>query len=180
MFLSIHTLEVRGMNSLLIDPSLITPQVSTFCTLRTCQNAREMCQASLYSFLPGIYCLPSITISKIPCSLGSSSSHLMRDLVEDQIQRERDIVAYLFPYLSTCRVTFMCLNSCRESHYFFQGDWNLASSVPMGSRNFSLPVSFRLWVATLTLGVPYMHLIRNSILVSYCSVTNYHKPLGFK
>lgn len=102
-----------------------------------------MCQASLYSFLPGIHCLPSITISKIPCSLGSSSSHLMRDLVEDQIQRERDIVAYLFPYLSTCRVTFMCLNSCRESHYFFQGDWNLASSVPMGSRNFSLPVSFR-------------------------------------
>lgn len=50
------------------------------------------------------------------------------------------LAAYLFPYLSTCKVTFLCLHLSRtEVYHFFQDGWHSANQVPVGSGYFFLP-----------------------------------------
>lgn len=115
----------------------------TFCTLGACRNARGRDARHLSSLLYQAFSSPSQSASS-PVLL-VPVSHPTGDLVGDQIQKENDIGSiFILPSLNLQSHLYVPSSLQRRSLLFFQDGWHYTNSFPVGSGNFSLPMSFRL------------------------------------
>lgn len=103
---------LEGINT--YRPISNNSMIGTFCTLGACRNARGRDARHLSTLLCQAFSSPSQSASSpvllVPVRV---------TLQEIKYRRRMTLVAYLFYYLSTCKVTFMCLHLSREGHYFF-------------------------------------------------------------